>query len=849
MRYVRGGAVLPVLAALVVSGVAYETAWADQHTVTYSVATHDPVCVAIYVEAMEAVTRLTTLREHYDTATTLAGVPILVQVPENRASSAVQSLLERPLVHSVQRVGTFWNGSHTIEWPLQINPNADASNRPSHCYHIDSNLAWHLRNAIIQSDIGASGDSGEPREEMAHVRLNPTNLTSMRAYLEENGATIQLAVASREYQARTLGPQMIALIPHSIIPSLVERDDFGSMDTIHAPELLGHGGTSGGFGITHTGGLRLHEHAAGYTGVGIRVGVIYTEFDGIEDALNSGELPRNMILHCNGPTTTLARCQTGTANSNRTHGISVAEIVMDMVPDARLVIGLRTQDYTVYNITEWMVEQQDVNVIVASISPLVFEGPGDGTNPDIGIFLDAIDLAVANDVTWVNVAGNYNDRNTWYRINPPTIQHGLEWRVPFAAGQTENAVTVYPNLPLKVVLRWDGPWSDPDDRPIDLNLHLECPTGLFGLLWQDVATSTRDQNTVNDPRPLEDLTYSRATQMECRLVIKSPGGDVTGQLGWVQVMSNYGMLTFNTAHTMPDMYSLTNNATAATTEPDDVQDVNNATDTAMAMGPDVNNTVVLLNITTHNPACTAAFLNHTDITRLTDVWPQYRDGVPKYGPDEYERGINITAIIWSHQTNETVAVVVEQMEVSRVAAYLHAAQNATSPEQPRLLALAIDPDVEKFTGPSPCHPLSYNIAEALLDEIGWAGAGPNARPTGPPNADPTGASSQDREQDSGPVTLAIDRIPFSDLELGRWGTTHYGDLFGLGIATNNTTATWTYLKENGALVTRVVDENDQPDRYGRILAYIPPSLVWGIIERDEVLEIQEYILRRLDIGQ
>ena len=552
MRHTYGGAALFVLAALAAGGATHEDAWADQHMVTYKVVAHDPVCVAIYVEAMEAVTKLTVLREYYDRSETLAGVPILIQVPEDRAPGAVQLLLERSLVHSVQRVGTFWNGSHTVEWPPEINPDADASNRPSHCYDIDSNLAWHLRNAIIQRDSGAAGASGQPHEAMVHVRLNPNNLTSMRAYLEENGATIQSAAASREYKGRTLGPQMIALIPYSIIPSLVERDDFRSMDTIHPPELLAHGGTSGGFGTTHTEGLSLHEHAeewhaAGYTGVGIRVGVIDIEFDGIEDAQNNGELPSNMILHCNGPTPTLAPCQTGISNSDSTHGTEVAEIVMDIAPDARLVIGLRNQNYTVYDITEWMITQ-DVNVIVASLSPLIFEGPGDGNSPGIETTLDAIDLAVDNDITWVNAAGNYNNGKTWYRVNPSTILHGLEWRMPFGATQTENAVTVYANDPLKVVLQWDGPWHDPNDRPVDLNLHLECPTGLFGL-WVDAATSARDQDTMDDPRPIEDLTYSRTTQMECRLVIKSPGGDITGQLGWVQIMSNYGVLAINTAHT------------------------------------------------------------------------------------------------------------------------------------------------------------------------------------------------------------------------------------------------------------------------------------------------------------
>ena len=225
-----------VFGALAAVGVSH--AWVDQHSVTYRVVAHDPVCVAIYADTMEAVTRLTMVREHYSKSELAAGVPMLIRVPEDRAPDVAQSLLGRSLVYSVQKVGTFWNWPHTVEGPLHINPNVDSRGGiGSHCYDIDSSLAREIRQAVILRDGGAFA-SGEPDGKTMHVRIYTNNLTSMVAYLEDNGATVQHAFEVVEYKGRLLGPQIIALIPSHIIPTLAERGDFMAMATIHPSILL-----------------------------------------------------------------------------------------------------------------------------------------------------------------------------------------------------------------------------------------------------------------------------------------------------------------------------------------------------------------------------------------------------------------------------------------------------------------------------------------------------------------------------------------------------------------------------------------------------------------------------------
>ena len=225
-----------VLGALAVAGASH--AWADQHTVAYRVVAHDPVCVAIYVDAMEAVTRLTMVGEHYNKSELAAGVPVFILMPEVWALSAEQSLLERPAVHSVQRLGTFWNGSHIVEWPLHTNPDADSRGGSySHCYDIDSSLAWEIRQAVIQRDSGASA-LGEPDRKIM-VRISTNDWGSMGEHLTDNGASPSFAVEIAEYEGRTPDVQIFARIPPHIIPSIGERDDFISMKVHDHPIIPG----------------------------------------------------------------------------------------------------------------------------------------------------------------------------------------------------------------------------------------------------------------------------------------------------------------------------------------------------------------------------------------------------------------------------------------------------------------------------------------------------------------------------------------------------------------------------------------------------------------------------------
>ena len=552
--------VLIALAALAAGGTAYEAAWADGHLITYEVVTYDPPCMALYVEYMEVVTRLTPLRD-YNRSEVVDGIPMLIQVSKDHAPDTVRSLLERSKILSVQRVGPSPNGSDSVPWPVETNPNAATGKILSNCYvDINHGIEQLLRETIIREDSRASAISGAGSDltedrELIDVSILVNNLTSMRAYLEDNGADV-LYAGSKVVEGTTLR-HIDAIIPLSLVVPLAERDDFRSMTEPSPLTSFGHGG-SGGLGTTHTRGITRHAeadawHGAGYNGAGIGVGVIDYGFDGIVASQSAGEIPSNINRHCGSRGSAIASCDVGIR-----HGTQVAEIVMDMAPGADLSIGIVGDDGSpVATVVNWMVGQ-GVDVIVASVSPVVFEGPGNGNSyvSSLRSWLDAIDTAVAKNITWINAAGNEN-RRVWY-AESPSIDPGNPGKIVFYSRDTdthtENEVTIAPNISHDFVLRWNGTWHDTSDRPIDLDLHLICP---------GVPTSSEDdQDSMTDPAPIERIIYSHAERSayDCNLVIESEDGRSPG---WVQLYSDDANLFFTTGHTsIPavNSYSLTNNA-------------------------------------------------------------------------------------------------------------------------------------------------------------------------------------------------------------------------------------------------------------------------------------------------
>ena len=237
---------------------------------------------------------------------------------------------------------------------------------------------------------------------------------------------------------------------------------------------------------------------------------------------------------------------------------------------------------------------------------------------------------------------------------------------------------------------------------------------------------------------------------------------------------------------------------------------------------------VHLVVTTHNPVCTAAFLHHIEVTRLTDVRPLYRDGVRGYGADQYENGVNVTAIIWPQDAAKVMRAVAERTEVRGVAAYPYGAQNAAGPSPQ--LALAANPDVEtpEFYGASTrCDVMpNLHLLQMFMDEVvGWNGA---------PDPVPRCAVIPNEAAESIPADLVLDPRPTDTRKDPESGIYYHDDLMRVDVWTSNVKDTWAHLQKNGALVIGVLGDGQPVSLVG---AYMPVSLMWSIHERDGVWRV------------
>ena len=138
-------------------------------------------------------------------------------------------------------------------------------------------------------------------------------------------------------------------------------------------------------------------HDAGHTGAGQRVGILDIFGTGeLEFAIAEGRLPTPSGAFCLDS----GRSCSITLRNGGVHGVSVAEIVHSMAPDAQLYLATVTTLSDLAAAIEWFAAQ-GVTVINRSETS-EFDGPGDGTGPTASL----VERAVAMDMVWVAAGGN-----------------------------------------------------------------------------------------------------------------------------------------------------------------------------------------------------------------------------------------------------------------------------------------------------------------------------------------------------------------------------------------------------------------------------------------------------------
>ena len=141
----------------------------------------------------------------------------------------------------------------------------------------------------------------------------------------------------------------------------------------------------------------------GFTGRGIKVGVIDLGFIGVPSLRDRGELPG--LSHHDF---------TGEGIFTKTkHGSACAEIVHDIAPDAEIYL------YKVDNVVSWQIAREEaiedgLDIVSVSLgSPIL--GFGDGSGPACELVNDAFE----DGVLWVNAAGNYAQSQIFQWFSDP----------------------------------------------------------------------------------------------------------------------------------------------------------------------------------------------------------------------------------------------------------------------------------------------------------------------------------------------------------------------------------------------------------------------------------------------
>ena len=174
--------------------------------------------------------------------------------------------------------------------------------------------------------------------------------------------------------ANVLSGLVEAYVPVSLLPWVARLPGVTRVVTIVPPQP--------DYGSVVTEGAAVHNtpnwNAFGYTGAGVKVGIIDVGFAGYS-SLQGTEVPVPAAVRCyatmGNPTSNFNNCQTTTQ-----HGVAVAETIMDEAPGVSLYLANPFSYGDLVTTAQWMVSQ-GVQVINHSVG-WTWDGPGDGTSPD-----------------------------------------------------------------------------------------------------------------------------------------------------------------------------------------------------------------------------------------------------------------------------------------------------------------------------------------------------------------------------------------------------------------------------------------------------------------------------------
>ena len=311
-------------------------------------------------------------------------------------------------------------------------------------------------------DLVSRIESGEITEEEAakEAPVSRGKLVAVTIHLSENVDGVVQFLADNDVMPRHVGEDYIeAFVP---VRSLREISDMTGV--LYVERIIPPQGSQQPPGQTIQGnGPEAHGSAAwneaGFTGEGIKIGIIDAGFEGIGQLLGN-ELPETVNARCYGTETDdpggLENCGWGD------HGTLVAESIVDIAPEASLYLAAVWSKGDLAASVDWMISE-GVSVINMSLG-WTFDGPGDGTSPSSRSPLNTLTRAVDSGIVWINSAGNDAD-SAWFGAPSDSDGDGI---LEFSNFGEQLNLDTYGG-PYLVQLRWDGLWGG---QTSDLDLYV-----------------------------------------------------------------------------------------------------------------------------------------------------------------------------------------------------------------------------------------------------------------------------------------------------------------------------------------------------------------------------------------
>ncbi len=360
---------------------------------------------------------------------------------------------------------------------------------------------------------GSAAESNRSAAAIAPVAEGERVAVSI-ATLDDN-PEVSAHIASLGGTVANTGPGYIeAYVPVGALASLSDLSAIGSVRAILPPRPL----------VTSQ-GAAVHGspawNAAGFTGAGVKVGIIDVGFIGYSSLIGS-ELTAPAAVRCYTAigvfTAAISDCESGFV-----HGTAVTEAVVDVSPGVTLYIANPMSRADLMATTTWMASE-GVQVINQSVS-WSWEGPGDGTTPYSNAALAAVAIAETNGILWVNAAGNANGETYSAPFSSPDgdLYHN------FSALDEGNTMALTAGQQIFVQMRWEGAWGG---AATDLGLYLvDSQTSLI------VAGSQGIQDGSATSVPFEAFAYTVPATQNYHLLVYLWAGAAPA---WLDMQDFYG---------------------------------------------------------------------------------------------------------------------------------------------------------------------------------------------------------------------------------------------------------------------------------------------------------------------